>query len=222
MTNSPLDLHIIDAKNSVGTVIWMHGLGADYRDFDSLVPSLCFNDKLPIRFIFPNAPIRAVSINHNMPTRAWYDIYSLTDLNREDLPGIRASRAAITQLIEDEIQRGVPANRIIVAGFSQGGAMALHTGLNQIKSIGGIMGLSCYLPLLEKHVDHIHSSNLQTPVFIAHGTHDATLPCFAGKMSYDVVRQTHSNTQWREYPMGHEITSEEIDDIRHWFAKIFA
>lgn len=217
-----LDLHVIDPKKtSIGTVIWMHGLGADHHNFDSLVPDLCFGNELPLRFIFPNAPVRPVSINHNMPTRAWYDIYSLTDLNHEDVDGIRASREAITQLIENEIHRGVPASHIVIAGFSQGGAIALHTGLNQTKPIGGIMGLSCYLPLLEKHTDHIHVTNLQTPIFIAHGTHDMTLPCFAGKMSHDVVRQTHPNTQWHEYPMGHEITPQEIDDIRQWFAKIF-
>lgn len=223
MTHTTLNTHVINPqKSSIGTVIWMHGLGADQHNFDSLVPELCFNDRLPLRFIFPNAPIRPVTINHQMPTRAWYDVYSLTDLNREDINGIDASRTAITQLIETEIQNGVPANRILLAGFSQGGAIALHTGTRQSHPIAGILALSCYLPLLHQHTDNVHPNNLEAPIFIAHGTYDMTLPCFAGKMSYDIVRQTHPNTQWREYPMGHEITPQEVDDIRHWLAKVFA
>lgn len=218
-----LDTHIIHPKKpSIGSVIWMHGLGANHHDFDSLVPDLCFNNQLPLRFIFPNAPIRPVTINHQMPTRAWYDVYSLTDLNREDIAGIAASRDAITKLIENEIHNGVPPNRIVLAGFSQGGAIALHTGIHQPHPIAGILALSCYLPLLHQHTNNVHPMNLAAPIFIAHGTHDMTLPCFAGKMAYDIVRQTHPNTQWREYAMGHEIAPQEVDDISHWFAKVFA
>lgn len=221
--NTTLETHIIEpTKPSIGSVIWMHGLGANYRDFDSLVPELQNESQLPLRFIFPNAPTRPVSINHNMPMRAWYDVYSLSDLSREDKNGIEASRAAISQLISIEITRGTPAHRIAVAGFSQGGAMALYTGLRQQHNIAGILALSCYLPLLHEHVENnTYLTNFKTPIFMAHGTHDAILPCFAGKMSYDIIRRTHEKTNWHEYPMGHEITSQEVKDIQQWLTKVF-
>ncbi|PIZ04331.1 MAG: carboxylesterase [Gammaproteobacteria bacterium CG_4_10_14_0_8_um_filter_38_16] len=216
-----LETHIINPnKKSKGSVIWMHGLGANNHDFDSLIPALS-NDALPLRLIFPNAPIRPVTINHQMPTRAWYDIFSLTDLSREDKLGIGASQEAITQLIQDEIAQGVPAHRIMIAGFSQGGAMALYTGIRQIQPIAGILALSCYLPLLHEHAEKAHPKNTQTPIFMAHGVHDMTLPCFAGKMSYDIVRRTHNNAQWQEYVMGHEITPSEIQDIQVWLKQVF-
>lgn len=222
--NTKLDTHIIEPKKtSVGAVIWMHGLGADQHNFDSLIPELCNEEELPLRFVFPNAPIRPVSINHNMPMRAWYDIYSLTDLSREDKNGIETSRAAITQLIETEMARGTPAHRIAIAGFSQGGAMALYTGLRQQHNIAGILALSCYLPLLHEHVEsNAHLTNHKTPIFMAHGTHDMTLPCFAGKMSYDIIRRTHAQADWYEYAMGHEITMQETKDIQQWLMKVFA
>jgi phospholipase/carboxylesterase len=217
-----LDTHIIQPKETpIGSVIWMHGLGADYHDFDSLVPDLSQDGKLPLRFIFPNAPIRPVTINQQMPMRAWYDIYSLTDLNREDQTGIATSASAISKLIHDEIEKGIPANRIVIAGFSQGGAMALYTGMRQPQPLAGILGLSCYLPLFNAHSKDAHPVNKQTPIFIAHGTHDATLPFFAGKMAYDLVSQTHPNTEFREYAMQHEISPQEIQDIHAFLKRIF-
>jgi phospholipase/carboxylesterase len=217
-----LDTHIVaPQKEPVGSVIWMHGLGANYHDFDTLIPDLTNNHQLPIRFIFPNAPIRPVSINHQMPTRAWYDVYSLTDLNHEDQAGIAASEQAITQLMQDEISNGMPAHRIVIAGFSQGGAMALYTGVRQAQPIAGILGLSCYLPLMHEHEGDAAHTNKQTPIFIAHGTHDTTLPCFAGKMAYDIIRQTHPNAQWHEYPMGHEIAHDVTRDIREFLMRVF-
>lgn len=218
-----LETHIINpAQKSIGSVIWMHGLGANHHDFDSLVPDLWQGNQLPLRFIFPNAPVRPVTINKNMHMRAWYDIYSLADLNREDQEGILASQFLVTKLIHDEIEKGTPAHRIILAGFSQGGAMALYTGIRQTHKIAGILALSCYLPLLHEHNEHAQDSNLQTPIFIAHGTHDATLPIFAGKMAYDIIHQTHPNTQWREYAMAHEIIPSEIHDIHQWLKNVFA
>ncbi len=218
-----LDTHIMNpTKSSIGSVIWMHGLGADHHNFDTLVPTFWNGGQLPLRFIFPNAPVRPVTINHQMPTRAWYDVYSLTDLNREDKTGIRESQSAITQLIEDEIERGVPAKRIVIAGFSQGGAMALYAGMRQTQPIAGILALSCYLPLLNEHRDTIHPNNIETPIFMTHGTYDMTLPCFVGKMSYDLVRQTHPNAQWREYQMAHEIAPQEMQDIREFLMGVFA
>ncbi|OGT48877.1 MAG: hypothetical protein A3E82_04050 [Gammaproteobacteria bacterium RIFCSPHIGHO2_12_FULL_38_11] len=222
-TNSNLETHILNPKQkSIGSVIWMHGLGAHHADFDTIVPDLWRGDRLPLRFIFPNAPVRPVTINNHVLMRAWYDIYSLTDLNHEDQAGIIASQHAITQLIQAEIANGMPANRIVLAGFSQGGAMALYAGVRQQQKIAGILALSCYLPLLHEHGQHVVETNLQTPIFIAHGSHDMTLPCFAGKMAYDIVRETHPNTQWKEYAMQHEITPPEIQDIHNWLTKVFA
>lgn len=216
-----LEIHTITPlKTPIGTVIWMHGLGADNHDFDSLIPGLC-NEHLPLKFIFPNAPVRPVTINHHMPTRAWYDVYSLADLNREDQSGIQASASLITQLIETEIKNGTPADRIVLAGFSQGGAMALYTGVRQTHKLAGILGLSCYLPLFHEHEAGALAANKQTPVLIAHGTHDMTLPCFAGKMAFDIVKKTHPNTEWREHAMGHEITSPVVRDIQQFFTKVY-
>ena len=217
-----LETHIMNPKQkSMGTVIWMHGLGANHHDFDSLVPDLWHGDQLPLRFVFPNAPTRTVTINNHMMMRAWYDVYSLTDLIREDQAGIQASEALITEIIQSEINNGTPANRIVLAGFSQGGAMALYTGVRQKQKIAGILAMSCYLPLFHEHNKHAEDTNLQTPIFITHGTHDTVLPCFAGKMAYDIIHQTHPNTQWKEYSMEHEIIPEEIHDIRAWLMKIF-
>jgi phospholipase/carboxylesterase len=223
MAQSALETHIINPKKaSRGSVIWMHGLGADQHDFDTLVPYLYNADQLPLRFIFPNAPLREVRIRPHIPVRAWYDLYSLTDLNQEDHAGIEASQHAISQLIQQEMDNGVPANRIVVAGFSQGGAIALYTGMRQTQPIAGILALSCYLPLMHEHAKTVHHTNKQTPIFIAHGTHDMTLPCFAGKMSYDVVHQTHPNAQWKEYAtMGHEIAEPVVHDIRNFLTRVF-
>src|SRR3989338_3984005 len=208
-------------KPAVGTVIWMHGLGANNHDFDDIVPDFWSNDQLPLKFIFPNAPLRPVHINMQTPTRAWYDVYSLTDLNCEDKTGIHASQAAIDALIQQEINHGVPANRIVLAGFSQGGAMALYTGMRQKSTLAGILALSCYLPLLHEHADTVNAHNAATPIFMVHGTEDMTLPYFVGKMSYDMIRKTHPNIQWKEYRMSHEIKSSEIQDIGVWFKSIF-
>ncbi|OGT36135.1 MAG: hypothetical protein A3F11_10310 [Gammaproteobacteria bacterium RIFCSPHIGHO2_12_FULL_37_14] len=217
-----LDLHIMNPeKPSIGTVIWMHGLGAHYRDFDALVEGFWREEGIPLRFIFPNAPIRLVTINHYMPTRAWYDLYSLTDVNREDKAGIDTSESAITQIIHDEINRGVPSKNILLAGFSQGGAIALYTGMRQTQPIAGILALSCYLPLHKEHVDNAHPSNFHTPIFMAHGTQDETLPVVAGKTSYRIISKTHPNSQWREYPMGHEISPILAHEARQWLMQIF-
>lgn len=216
-----LETHIIDpAKTPAASVIWMHGLGADNRDFDSLIPTLTNEHHLPLRFIFPNAPIRPVSINYNAPTRAWYDVYSLTNLNKEDVEGVNRSAELITQLIQTEINQGVSPNRIILAGFSQGGAMALYTGMRLPYKIAGILGLSCYLPLMNQHVNTIHPATIETPIFMIHGTQDMTLPLFVGKLGHDVIAQTHKNLAWKEYVMQHEITTPEAKEIHDWFSNI--
>ncbi len=218
-----LDLHVANPeKPSVGTIIWMHGLGSNHRNFDDLVEAFWRDDGIPLRFIFPNAPVRLVTINHHMPTRAWYDLYSITDVDREDKAGIYASESAITQIIQDEINQGVNPKDILLAGFSQGGAIALYAGLRQTQPIAGILALSCYLPLHQEHQEKAHPANLHTPIFMAHGTQDPTCPYIAGKTSYEIISQTHKNSQWREYEIGHEITPLEIIDIKRWLKQVFA
>ncbi len=220
-TTTSLETHIVNPqKDPVASVIWMHGLGAHNRDFDALIPDLTNHETLPLRFIFPNAPYRPVSINYNAPLRAWYDIYSLTNLSREDKDGLFESVDAISQLIQAEIDRGVPANRIVLAGFSQGGAMALYTGMRQSQKIAGILALSCYLPLMNEHATTVHPANIETPILMLHGTKDMTLPSFVGKMGHDHIVRTHKNVEWKEYVMTHEITNQEARDIYQWLSRI--
>ena len=216
------DLHIIEPKQSpLGSVIWLHGLGADNRNFDPLVPALTQHGQLPLRFIFPNAPIRPVSINNQYPMRAWYDVYSLTHLDREDEMGIAESQRYLEKLIDTEVARGIPTHQIILAGFSQGGAMVLHTGLRYPKPLAGILALSCYLPLFHQLTDHASDANQNTPIFIAHGTDDDILSASDAKITHSILDHTHRNVLWREYPMAHEITVEEVNDITRWLAEIF-
>ena len=219
-----LQTHIMTPEHpSIGSVIWLHGLGADYHDFDTLVPAFWRGGQLPLRFIFPNAPVRPVSINQQALTRAWYDIYSLSDLSQEDEAGIAASHQSVSALIQQEIAAGVPPEKIVLAGFSQGGAMALHTGLRQQHSLGGVLALSCYLPRPNLIKAAAHPNNLDTPIFIGHGALDATLPLFAGKLSSDILQQTHHHVVWREYPrMGHEIIEPMITDIQQFLTQVYA
>ena len=220
---SQQNLNIINPQHApIGTVIWLHGLGADNHNFDPLVPELTQHGKLPLRFIFPNAPIRPVSINLNYPTRAWYDIYSLTHLDREDEKGIAESQYFIESLIKQENQKGIPTEKIILAGFSQGGAMALHTGLRHQEKLAGILGLSCYLPLFHQVPNIAADPNKDTPIFIAHGQDDDVLSISDVKISHAALDSTHTKVSWHEYPIAHEISLPEINDITAWLAKIYA
>lgn len=217
-----LALHTINPnKQPIGTVIWMHGLGADNRNFDELVPAIEHYSQLPLRFIFPNAPVRPVAINGNLPTRAWFDIYSLTNLDQEDETGIRQSEAQIQQIIEAEIAYGTPVEKITLAGYSQGGAMALHTGLRLNKKLCGVVGLSCYLPLPHHLAIDAAQENRDTPIFLAHGTQDEVLPLIAGQISRTLIQPNFPHLQWQEYNIGHEISMEETQDLAKWLTKIY-
>lgn len=213
------DTHIIEpAQKPIGTVIWLHGLGADNRNFDTLVPPLTREGALPLRFVFPNAPVRPITINQNMPMRAWYDVYSLTHLDREDEAGIADSQAYLEQLIDFEKQQGIAADRVVLAGFSQGGAMVMHTGLRYPEKLAGIMALSCYLPMFHTIAHASSDPNKDTPIFIGHGEHDPVLPMVASKITHAVLDNTHPNVSWHEYPMGHEICPQEVMDMQRWLA----
>ncbi|HKJ84016.1 MAG TPA: dienelactone hydrolase family protein [Mariprofundaceae bacterium] len=197
------------------TVIWLHGLGADGHDFEPVVPELHLPDELPVRFIFPHASAIAVTINGGYIMPAWYDIKQ-TDLGIEhDEAGIRASAQQIQMLIERERMHGMPANRIMLAGFSQGGAMALHVGLRQSTPLAGIIALSAYLLLPESHAN---PDALSAPVFMAHGINDPVVPFFLGDESRRKLERQGCRIAWHTYPMEHQVCTEEIGAIGKWIS----
>ncbi|WP_323011884.1 carboxylesterase [Castellaniella sp.] len=208
--------------NPTHSVIWLHGLGADGHDFEPIVPDLA-DPRLPaIRFVFPHAPVRPVTLNQGMPMRAWYDLYGLDRDAREDVDGIRATRRAVEALITREAERGVPHKNIVLAGFSQGCAMALYTGLRLDDSLAGILGLSGYLPLRNTLAAEHHPANAQTPVFLAHGTQDMVVPLTYAEISRDVLEGLGQPLQWQTYPMPHGLHPQELDDIREFLVRVFA
>ena len=201
----------------VGSVIWLHGLGADGHDFEPIVPELRLNT--PLRFVFPHAPVRPVTLNGGMAMRAWYDILSLDAEGRADADGVRASGRILESLIEREIERGIPAEKIVIAGFSQGGAIALHAMLTTGHDLAGVMALSTYLALpadLE-----LAGSRKDIPLFMAHGSFDTVLPLQWGQLSAEKLDAVGYRVDWHEYPMAHAVCPQEIDDIGQWLRTIF-
>ncbi len=213
------------APNPTAAVIWMHGLGADGNDFVPVVNEFDLSGAMPIRFIFPHAPMRPVSINNGYVMRAWYDI-SLGDLEgnarKADERGVRESQAQIEQLIARENQRKIPSGNIVLAGFSQGGAMALHTGLRHTETLAGVMALSTYLPLHESFAQEATPANAKTAIFMAHGTHDPVVPYAMGRASRDRLQLSGYAVEWHEYPMQHAVCLEEIADVGRWLRKVLA
>lgn len=195
------------------TVIWLHGLGADGNDFVPVVPELGLPATHGIRFLFPHAPIRPVTLNNGYPMRAWYDIVGLSRTGPQDTPGIRESARRIDALIADEIAAGIPSERIVLAGFSQGCAMALHTGLRFPARLGGIIGLSGYLPVESTLVGEAAVANLATPLLLVHGTMDPVVPYALGSGSRDLLVAQGYPVEWLEYPMQHQVVMEEIEAI---------
>ena len=208
----------------VASVIWMHGLGADGYDFVPVVKQLDMN-ALPgleagVRFIFPHAPMRPVTINNGMVMRAWYDI-KMTDLVRkEDEAGLRASQAECEKLIANEVARGIPPHRIVLAGFSQGGAIALQTGLRHKARLAGLMVLSSYLPIASTVASEVSAASKAVPVFMAHGTHDPMIALSRATASRDQLTQLGCNIEWKQYPMEHSLVMEEVRDMRDWLGRV--
>jgi len=203
------------------SIIWLHGLGADGNDFAPMVPELIRRDWPALRFVFPHAPVRAVTINNGFRMRAWYDIRNL-DLNqRADEDGVRASMAEVDALIAHEGDRGVPPARIILAGFSQGGAIALAAGIRREAGLAGIMALSTYLPLQSSTAAEITPAGKRTPVFMAHGSVDPVVLPQWGAASRDKLRALGMSVQWQDYPMPHSVCAEEIRDIGDWLTTRF-
>ncbi|WP_448152104.1 alpha/beta hydrolase [Castellaniella caeni] len=210
------------APSPTHSVIWLHGLGADGHDFEPIVPELA-DARLPgIRFVFPHAPIMPVTLNQGMPMRAWYDLYGLDRDAREDIDGIRATRQAVIELVTREAERGVSREHIVLAGFSQGCAMALYTALRLEHRLAGIIGLSGYLPLRNTLAAERHPANAQTPVFLAHGTQDPVVPMAYAETSRDVLLGLGQPVQWHTYPMPHGLHPQELADIREFLVSVFA
>jgi phospholipase/carboxylesterase len=197
-------------------VIWLHGLGADGHDFEPIVPELRLG--FSARFVFPHAPVRPVTINGGMRMRAWYDVLGFDRRAREDETGIRASAAAVTELIDAQVARGVPAERVVLAGFSQGGAVALHTALREPRPLGGVVALSTYLPLAAALPAERSAANTRLPIFMAHGTADTVLPLALGETSRRTLEALGYAVEWHSYAMPHSVCLEEIAAIGAWLA----
>jgi phospholipase/carboxylesterase len=206
------------APNPDAAVIWLHGLGADGNDFVPVVPELGL-DGAPIRFVFPHAPMQPVTINNGMVMRAWYDI-SDADIRREDAKGIEASQRQLEALIEREKGRGIAESRIGLAGFSQGGAIALHTGLRHAGRLAGIMALSCYVPLAERLAAEAAAQNRDVPLFMGHGRSDPVVAFARAVESRQLLEQLGYRVEWHEYPMPHSVCMEEIEDIGAWLKRV--
>ena len=206
------------------SVIWLHGLGADGNDFMPIVPELVRPGWPAVRFVFPHAPVRTVTINNGMPMRAWYDIRDTDLANRADAGGVEASIAQVGALIDREATRGIPASRVVLAGFSQGGAITLAAGLRRATPLAGLVALSTYLPLAAAALQALPAttgSQARTqPVFMAHGSHDPVVPLQAGRMGAQVLRELGFALEWHEYPMAHQVCAEQIADLSAWFARV--
>jgi len=200
-------------------VIWMHGLGADGHDFEPLVPELLEHGLPALRFVFPHAPVRPVTINNGYPMRAWYDISGIDRRSVEDAAGIRESAEAIGALIHREHARGIGSGNIVIAGFSQGGAMALHLATRHPDTFAGIIALSCYLPLAQELARGRNAANLRTPIFMAHGTQDPVVPCSLGAESRQLLAGAGYSVEWHEYPMPHSVSEPEVADLRSWLKR---
>ena len=197
-------------------VIWLHGLGADGHDFVPIVPELGLPADHGLRFIFPHAPVRRVTINNGMPMRAWYDILSLTRMSQQDEAGIRNSERIVHGWIQQQLDAGIKAERIVIAGFSQGGAIALHTALRYPQRLAGLLPLSTYLPLADKLADEASAANRDLPILMCHGTFDPVLPYALGENSCEILRSAGYAVDWRQYPMQHQVCADEIAAIGTW------
>jgi phospholipase/carboxylesterase len=213
-------VQIETGPSPTSAVIWLHGLGADGHDFAGLVPELNLSSCGSIRFIFPHAPSRPVTINGGYVMPAWYDIPSSELTQRQDSEGIAQSERQIIALIENENSRGIPPERIVLAGFSQGCAMALHTGLRYSSRLAGIMALSGYLPLADRFSMERQSVNARTPIFMAHGTMDNVVPLIRAEESRDLLKALHYSVEWHSYPMQHSVHPQEISDISNFLQAV--
>ena len=203
------------------SIIWLHGLGADGHDFESIVPQLRLKAQKHIHFVFPNAPIQPVTINGGMKMRSWYDILEMSLVRKVDIDGIYQSASAINILIEQEIAQGIAAENILLAGFSQGGLIALHTGLRYPQKLAGIIALSTYFPTVDTLKTEGSAANQAIPIFMAHGTMDSVVGMPAGKAAFEALKAMQYRISWYQYPMDHSVCMEEVVDIASFINTIF-
>jgi phospholipase/carboxylesterase len=213
-------IEIETGPNPQAAVIWMHGLGADAHDFEPIVPMLGLGPERPVRYVFPNAPMRPLTINGGMVMRGWYDIVDMDRAAQEDETGIRSSAAAVEDLIGIEVERGIDTGKIVLAGFSQGGAIALFTALCHAKPLAGVIALSTYLPLASQLADEAQSVNAKLPIFMAHGDSDEVVPINFARNSRKKLFQLGYDVRWTEFPMAHSVIPEEVEDIRAFLAEV--
>lgn len=202
------------------TIIWLHGLGADGHDFEPLVPELLEHDMPALRFIFPHAPVRAVTLNNGYRMRAWYDIVGIDRRSAEDFAGMQATAQAVRHLVSRETERGIPTERMVIAGFSQGGAMALHIATRSPDRFAGVIALSCYLPLAHELTAARRPANDTTPIFMAHGIQDPVVPIALGSESRQLLQSAGYPVEWHEYPMPHSVCEAEVADLRAFLARL--
>jgi phospholipase/carboxylesterase len=213
-------VEIQTGRNPKGTVIWLHGLGADAHDFEPIVPQLVDPDERPLRFIFPNAPVRPITINGGMPMRAWYDILAFERRAPQDEAGIRASGEAVGALIRRENERGIASDHIVLGGFSQGGAISLFAGPRYPEKLAGIMGLSCYMLLEDALPVERTAANYKTPIFLAHGNQDPMVDIRRGNEAKQLLEAAGYPVEWHAYPMPHSVCPQEVVDIAAWLRHI--
>lgn len=223
MTPTLLDaLEIETAPNPTHAVIWLHGLGADGHDFAPIVPELKLGNTPAVRFVFPHAPVQPVTINGGMAMRSWYDIRNADLAQREDAQGILQSQQMVQALIARENQRGIPSHNIVLAGFSQGCAMTLQTGLRLPQKLAGLIALSGYLPLAQTLQAERNPANHETPIFMAHGTQDPVVPLQRAQDSHRLLQELGYSVVWKTYPMPHSVCLDEINDIAAFLRKVLA
>jgi len=223
MTRKLLDsIEITTGNTTEYSVIWLHGLGASGHDFEPIVPELKLLNRPGVRFIFPHAPVRPITVNGGASMRGWYDIATLDfDQREQDAEGTLASYDAVDDLIQNEISRGVSAENIILAGFSQGGAMALYTALTHELQLGGVVALSTYLPLQNAVLDKLRINNRRLPIMMAHGRLDDVIPVAVGTQSRDFMLQHGVEIEWFEYDIAHSVSLDEIQQMSQWFKRVF-
>ena len=213
---TPQGVTLIPQSAAQASVVWLHGLGADGNDFVPLVPELRLPDALAIRFVFPHAPVRPVTINNGMRMRAWYDVVGFGVDRVEDEQGIVASSAFVRDLVGREIASGIASTRVVLAGFSQGGAIALHAALRYPEPLAGVLALSTYLPCQRSLPAEASTANRRIPILMCHGTYDPVLPMQMGTTSRDALLAEGYAVTWKAYPMQHQVCGPEVTDIANW------
>jgi len=213
-------IEVETAAKPNAAVIWLHGLGADGHDFEPIVPEIVRRGERAWRFVFPHAPVRPVTINGGMSMRAWYDIKGLDRQAAEDAVGFRDTDALVRQLIAQEGKRGIAAHRVVLAGFSQGGAVSLYTSVRFAETLAGVMALSCYFPRPDSFIAERAPANNATPIFMAHGQGDPVIALSMGVQSRNFLKAQGYAVEWHEYPMAHAVCAAEVADIREFLFRV--